>query len=252
MSVFSCILCLMKKTKLNINQKIENVIKKEKNNPHFKAELKEIKDSLSLPKQSIKKPKTEEDYRKDVKNYITDRIIDEKTYYSLRKKFEEKYGLEFFGEAFNFLLLYNDISLINKFGWQGFIGIYDLNMYLKFKEDGVQHSKESIYNLLQLIAETTPIVIFINPYMSRNDIVNLIDENKDSLQLYQKHYRKDHIQIGSQRTPRKKVQLKRDFIYKNRELKNQGLTQEVNKKFNTDHGHSYVHQILREEIKRKK
>lgn len=241
----------MKNNKLKIFQEIENVIENAKKDPHFKNEIKKIRDSLSLPK--IKKPKDEEEYRSHVKRYIDDQIIDSNRYYQQRKKFEERYGTEFFGEIFNFLLLYDDVSLINKFGWPGFVGTNDLNMWLNIKEDGLLHSKESIYNLFQLIAITTPIAIFLHPYMNRNDIVNLIDQQyKSKIVPIQKRYRKEHIKIGSKRKPSTKTQEKRDFIYTNRDLKNKGLTSLVNKKFKTIHDYTYIHSILKEEIKKRK
>lgn len=245
----------MKQNKLKIHKQIEAVIERAYEEESFREDLAGLRAFSNLPKRKLKKPKTVEEHQYYMDKYIhNNRTVEDyrQVYYRIRGKFAKKYGLIYFGSALDYLILYDDISLVYKLGDSGYSGVHDLNTLLNYSAPGSKPDKEVVYNLLTLIQITNPTIILLHPHMNETDILNLVRSTyKSQIEPIQKKYQKYSSRLGKKRKVNLKSKEKRKYIFKHQGLPIKDLTAEVNKKFNTTHDYTYIQKILRDEKKRK-
>lgn len=247
-------------------QKFINYTDTLKNDPVFLSELRWFRnyhvgyDTLKpIPENGLSLPKNKEEHLDNTMAYAYmmnekgDDYLNFSEFQDRKYAFEEKYGLDIFGEAFDFLLFYNSVEPMKEIGYSSFANIYDLVHLSKIEDRDYLGTKEEIDRYTGLfirseIAPITPIAVCINPYMSERDIIDFVKKTyKTAIEPIQESYRKKHIKLKDARTKSKSKQSRNEFIYENRHLPITELTSLVSDTFGQVLDYTYIQTIIRKE-----
>lgn len=174
-------------------------------------------------------------------------------------EFRSKYGLDIFGEAFDFFLFYGSVEPMKDMGYCSFFNVLNLidetDLEYEHKIFGKQTEK-SFYKKMRHYAHQTPIAILVHPFMTQNDIVDAIQKvYKTTIEPKQKRFERGKITVDKNRTSPIKIKERNDFIYKNRKLHIRDLTSLVNQKFRAKgkfYDSTYIQSLLSKEKHRRK
>lgn len=246
-------------------QKFINYTETLKNDPAFASELRWFRkyhvgyDTLKpIPKNGLPFPKDKQEHLENTMAYAY--MINEKgddylnfpEFHDKKYAFEEKYGLDIFGETFDFLLYYNSVEPMRGIGYSSFANVYDLKHFndvgLKLYETKEEADRHAGLFIRSEITPITPIAVCINPYMTERDIVDFVKKTyKAGIEPIQKRYRKKHIKLRDARKKSKKKQERNEFIYKNRNLPISELISLVADTFGQILDYTYIQTIIRKE-----
>lgn len=246
-------------------QKFINYTENLKNDPAFISELKWFKcyhvhyDTLKpIPDKGLPFPKNKQEHNDNrmtyeyMMNEKQDDYLNFSEFQDKKWAFNEKYGLELFGEAFDFMLFYNSVEPMKEIGYSSFANVYDL-VHLGKINSGLYDTQEEADRGTGLyirseIAPITPVAICVNAYMTERDIIDFVKKvYKTGIEPIQKDYRKKHIKLRDARTKSKHKQSRNEFIYENRNLPITELTTLVSDKFGKVFDYTYIQTIIRKE-----
>ncbi len=246
-------------------QKFINYVENLKSNPDFISEIKWFRryhvkyDSLeSIPENGLPLPNNHEEHfnNKLEYDYMMNKEGDDyHNFPEFQKRkwaFEEKYGLNIFGEAFDYLLFYNSVIPMMDMGYARFSDVYDLvslsNASVGLYEDRKGSDMNTGLFIRSEVAPITPVAIVVNPYMTQRDIIDFIKKTyKTSIEPIQKRYRKKNIKLKDSRKKSSKKQIRNDFIYDNCDLPLAELTSLVASKFGDILDYTYIQKIIKKE-----
>lgn len=244
-------------------QKFINYTENLKNNPSFASEMRWFRrhhvsfDTIKpIPDKGLPFPESVEKHRDNMMEFhYMEKCDDYMKFTDFQNKkwaFEEKYGLNLFGEAFEFLLFYNSVEPMRYDGYSSFATTYDL---VRFNDIGfgTHKTKEEADRYAGMflrteVAPITPVAICVNAYMTERDIIDFVKKvYKTGIEPIQKEYRKKHIKLRDARTKSKHKQSRNEFIYENRHLPITELTSLVTDKFGKVFDYTYIQTIIRKE-----
>ena len=192
-------------------------------------------------------------------NIEEDDYLNQEEYEERQEKLETEYGLNFYGEAFDYLLFYGTLKPMFDMGCCAFLKVVNLSQETDLeKKDifGGEKTIETFYESMTGYAEDTPIAILINPFMSQNDIIDSIRKTyKSVIEPEQKSFNRYKISVDKTRASSQKNKQRDEFILKNSEMPIIELTSEVNKRFRKEgdyYDYSYVQSLLTKEINKQK
>jgi hypothetical protein len=252
--------------------KFINYIETLKNNPAFMSELRLLRsyyvdynnESNPFPLEGIPLPQDKQEHLENSMRYHPNPEThpDEKLqlgYVEFQKKkeaFAEKYGLDIFGEAYDYILYYGSVEPMKEQGFMWFAEVFDLIALSHIDEEklgGLDDQKRLFWALVKSeIAPNTPVAICIHPYMTERDIIDFIKKTyKSSIEPIQKKYRKVNIKLRDVRTKSKKKQSRNAFIYEHRDMPIMTLTSLVSKTYGKILDYTYIQTIIRKEIEKR-
>jgi hypothetical protein len=210
----------------------------------------------SIPDEGLPFPENVKKHRDNVMEFhYMEKRDDHLKFTDFQKKkwaFEEKYGLDIFGEAFEFLLFYNSVEPMKDDGYSSFANVYDLvqlgNMNSSLYDTQEEADRGTGLYIRSEVAPITPVAICVNAYMTERDIIDFVKKiYKTGIEPIQKDYRKKHIKLRDARMKSKHKQSRNEFIYENRHLPITELTSLVTKKFGKILDYTYIQTIIRKE-----
>lgn len=218
-----------------------------------------------FPKFGLKLPTNKDEHDKNhsqydlVVNPNDEHKLDFSDYQKKRFSFEEKYGLDIFGEAFEYILFYNSVEPMFDFGYASFCEVYDLKnltqmgkgLYSNRAED---RSKELSWAFFDSeIAPTKPVAIFIHPYMSERDVIDYIKKMyKVAILPIQEKYQKKHIKLQGVRTKSKHKKTRNQFIFEHKDKPIKDLVSLIATEYKQIMDYTYVQTIIRTETEKRK
>lgn len=246
-------------------EKLINYTEGLKNDPTFASELrwfrsKNIKtETLEvLPLEGLPIPKTPLEHKNNLNDYTLrlsktgDEYPDLPEYKNRKQSFQEKYALDIFGDAFDFLLFYNSVEPMKKQGQSDFAIIEDLGRLLEWHISDYYNNQEKynpeLLEEMNKIAKITPVAICIHPYMSERDVLDFVKKTyKTTIEPMQKEYRNPSIKLKDVRIKSKIKQTRNSFIYENRDLPITELVSLVTKEYGKVFDYAYIQTIIRKE-----
>jgi len=154
-------------------------------------------------------------------------------------------------------IFYNKINIfiddLSSFSSCHLFDVYGtLNEMFTKKYVRFNNANQFTFPYMRAVSEMTsafPIAILVNPYASENEIKDYLKKTWETVQQYQKKYRKVDIKVGKIRT--KSGQKIYDFIWENQNLKRAILAEKVNKKFGRNIDAIYIRNVISRESKRR-
>lgn len=253
-----------KQRSLQAFKKLVNYVEVLKKDPVFISKLRwfrkyyvDISTLAPLPKNGIDFPSDKKSHLANSIRYAHrlnkkgDDYFDFSNFNDKKFAFEKEYGLDIFGEAFDYLLFYNSVEPMQKMGYSAFVDVLDLaNLMVPIWGIDDKTWREM---LLNEICSTKPIAICIHPYMSERDVIDFVKKTyKSSIEPMQKKYRNEDIKLKDVRKKSKTKQSRNEFIYDNRDLPIKELSRLVNKTFSKTFDYTYIQTIIRQEIEKRK
>jgi len=104
------------------------------------------------------------------------------------------------------------------------------------------------YNHFKAVSENYPVVLLINPEVSQRQIQDFVSKNWEYIQSFNKNKN-----VSPQRSKKKKIQKRNDFIYENKHLPRKEIMTKVADKFGSDEilDYGYIGKIISLEKKRR-
>jgi|GEM_PF-1720622 len=234
----------------------------------FRAYWANVETDEPLPLQGLLLPKTNTDRLNQsydrISNEDEDDYLNAEEYEFREQEFRSKYGLDIYGEAFDFLLLYGSVEPMKDMGYCSFLNVFNLidetNLELEDEVFG-KNTVVGFYKIMEHFARQTPIAILIHPFMTQNDIIDAVKKiYKVAIEPEQKRFRRKEISVDKTRRSSPKIKQRNNFILENQNLPIKKLTSLVNKEFprtNTRgeaqyYDYTYIQSILKKETNRKK
>lgn len=251
-------------------EKFLNYIDTLLNKPEFISELKwfrshiaDIETSEELPKDGLPLPKTHIEHSQMTVNYDYKYDEEAQDYYNIEEytereqAFRDKYDLDIFGDAFEFLLYYNSVKPMKGMGYCSFLEIVDLQRTIAsgLEDDEIfgKGSYKKSVELIQHVSKTTPIAVLIHPYMSKRDIIDAVRKVYDvAIEPIQNRYKKQSVGLQGSRKKSEKLKERDQFIYEHRHLPAQEIMKLVSDEFGKVYDYTYIQSILSREKEKKK
>jgi len=251
---------------------IENLLAK----PDFIKEIEWFREyhrhhdkGIPVPDSGLPFPKNRNDLRRIRREWCFDMTNDEyenfgAEYETRKASFIEKYHLKSYDEAFDFLVLFNSVKPMDVDGHAPYAQVIDLKFMTDLNQERKwpgEYGVQEVYEYFSHQAEVTPIAITINPYMNKEEVIDLIRKRYETdIKPIQYKYRNPDTTLGINRARQSHTKEMREFIYKNRNEDIHHLTEIVNQKFLSErkklkgerYGYPYIQAILREILKSKK
>lgn len=242
-----------------------------KDDPAFMSELRWFRnyhvgyDTLKpIPENGLPFPKDKENHTNNTMAYAYmmnekgDDYLNFQDFQDKKYAFEKKYGLDIYGDAFEFLLFYNSVEPMKELGFSWFATVFDLvsmtkNDFLNLYKTKEEKDRNTGLFIRSELAPKTPVAICVNPYMSERDIIDFVKKTyKTAIEPIQERYREKHIKLKGSRTKSKKKQSRNEFIYKNRHLPIKELTSLVTDEYGKVLDYTYIQTIIRKEEEKRK
>lgn len=251
-------------------EKFLNYIDTLLNKPEFVSELKWFRSHIAdvetleeLPRDGLPLPSSHIEHGQNSVNYDYKYDDEAQDYYNIdeynerEKAFREKYELDIFGDAFEFLLYYNSVKPMKNMGYCSFLEIVDLQrtISLGLEDDEIfgKGSYKKSVELIQHVSKTTPIALLIHPYMSQRDIIDAVRKVYDiAIEPIQNRYKKQDVGLMGSRKKSQDLKKRDEFIYDYRHLPIQEIVSLVSAEFGKVYDYTYIQSILNREKEKRK
>lgn len=173
----------------------------------FMSAIDEAREKCHIPKDGLKgRVNNRREYEKIAKKL---RILTDDQPNSLFAHIKQKSGLDIFGEAFEFFLIFGDLENFKKVGSLDYAYCIDALFFLK--------SELLVEYVLMDMAKLNPIAIMINPYMSQRDIIDYVKKAYlKGIKPIQERYENKFINIGRVRIKSEEITRRDNFIWKHK------------------------------------
>lgn len=212
--------------------------------PDFRKDLRKFRTKFGIPLEGFSTEVTLTNH-----NIWEDYEKKKEGYYPSLNKILEKYGIDiYWGGSIADYILTNELSENITYST-----INTVDLRSSFKEN-TKKRDENFLNWIKDYSKDFPIALFLNPYSSRNEIIDFVEKTfsliiKPKLDRYKGN---SNIKIGKVRTKNQRVARRNLFIYENRHLKKTTLVKMINEKFGDALDYTYVNKIIKDEIKKRK
>lgn len=233
--------------KTNAFKKIKKAIETLEKDAAFIKGISELRLKLKINQRGLPLPKDQDDFfNSKLEIFSKQNSFDENNFYDALYAIEEKYGLNFIGDLLEYYVLYGSLEPFEKFGHVSIASVYDLKETLSNENNAPGDPDINI--LSEYFQTDLPIAILINPYMTREDIINFVETMYTPwIKPIQLKHRKNNTPVGKARKKSDFAKERNAFILKNKDKSAKDIMSLVSDKFHQSLDYTYIQKILRDE-----